>query len=189
MKKIALIMLLALTLASCTNTEKKDTKIDNKTTQTQTGSKEEASNKTVVSKWDTITVTYTGSTIDGVVFDASSKHPGQPLTFVAGAGQMIPGFDAGVIGMKLGEAKTLNIKAKDAYGESDVVELRDVDLKAIDEKGGLKKADIKVWDNAMPTTGGTLKIVKIENWKYYAQNPNPLAWKDLIFEVKIESIK
>ena len=64
MKKIALLMLLALTLASCTNTEKKETKTEGKTTQTeakQEVKKEEVSNKTVVSKGDTITVTYTGS--------------------------------------------------------------------------------------------------------------------------------
>jgi FKBP-type peptidyl-prolyl cis-trans isomerase 2 len=37
--------------------------------------------------------------------------------------------------MKLGETKTLNIPAKDAYGESDILELTDTDLKAIEEQG------------------------------------------------------
>ena len=187
MKKIAIIMLLALTLASCTT---KDNKKAETNTKTQTETKKEVeSNKTVVSPWDIITATYTGSLDDWTIFDASSKHPGQPLTFIAWAGQMIPGFDAGVIGMKLGEAKTLNISAKDAYWETNVLELKEADLKAIEEQGWLKVSDIKVWDNKMPKTGGILKIIKIENWKYFAKHPNPLAWKDLVFEVKIESIK
>ena len=187
MKKIAIIMLLALTLASCSNTDDKKVTETNKVQETV--AKQEVSNKTVVSKWDIVTVSYTGSTTDWKVFDASSKHPGKPLTFKAGWWQMIPGFDNGVIGMKLGEEKTINIKAKDAYGESDVIELKDGDFTAIETQGWLKKADIKVWENKMPKTGWMLVISKIEDGKYYAKNPNPLAWKDLIFEVKIESIK
>ena len=217
MKKIAIIMLLALTLVSCADSKEKtevkantgsmeeqteaktETKeMDSETKKDETEVKDEVSKteetstevkKEVVSKGDTITVAYTGSTTDWVVFDASSKHPGQPLTFVAGAGQMIPGFDAGVIGMKLGEEKTINIEAKDAYGASDVLELKEADLKAIEEQGWLKVSDIKVWDNTMPKTGGILKIVEIKDWKFFAKHPNKLAWKDLIFEVKIESIK
>lgn len=42
----------------------------------------------------------------------------EPLEFTVGAGQMIPGFDAGVVGMKLGEKKTISIAPKDAYGEA-----------------------------------------------------------------------
>ena len=182
MKKIAIIVLLALTLASCTDTDNKKVSTNNKT---ETKKQEQ---KTIVEKGDTIQVSYTGSTKDWVVFDSSTKHPGNPLIFVAGAGQMIPGFDQWVIWMKLGEEKTLNIKAKDAYGESDVVELKDADFKAIETQGWLKKSEIKVWDNKIPKTWGILKIVKIENWKYYAKNPNPLAGKDLIFQVKIEKI-
>jgi len=184
MKKIAIILMLALTLASCTNNEKTENKTEDKTTQVKNEVKKE-----IVNKGDTITVTYTGSTTDGVIFDASSKHPGQPLTFVAGAGQMIPGFDAGVIWMKLWETKTINIPAAQAYGETDVVELTDADLEAIETQWGLKKEDIKIWDNKMPLSWGILKIIKIENWKFYAKNPNELAGKDLIFEVRIEEIK
>ena len=218
-KKIAIIMLLALTLVSCADSqEKTETKantgsmeeqtevneaktetkeMDSETKKDEAEVKEEVSKteetttevKNVVSSGDTITVAYTGSTTDGVIFDASSKHPGQPLIFVAGAGQMIPGFDAWVIGMKLGEEKTIDIEAKDAYGASDVLELKEADLKAIEEQGWLKISDIKVWDNTMPKTGGILKIVEIKDWKFFAKHPNKLAWKDLIFEVKIESIK
>ncbi len=102
---------------------------------------------------------------------------------------MIPGFDAGVIWMKLGETRTINILAKDAYGESSVLELQEEDLKSIETEGGLKREDIKVWDNEIPLTWGTLKIIEIKDWKFFAQHPHPLAWKDLIFEVTIESIK
>ena len=201
MKKIAIILMLALTITSCADKEKIENKIDEKITKVEDTQKTEIKGvdteteikvevkKDIVSKGDTVTVTYTWSTTDGVIFDASSKHPGQPLSFTAGAGQMIPGFDAGVIGMKLWEAKTLNIPAEEAYGASNIIELDEVDLKSIETQWWLKKEDIKVWDNKMPLTWGILKIEKIENWKFFAKHPNALAWKDLIFEVKVESIK
>ena len=59
-------------------------------------------------------VHYVGKLEDGTVFDESSE--GNPLKFEVGSGQMIPGFDAGVRGMKVGEAKTLTLSPDDAYG-------------------------------------------------------------------------
>ncbi len=66
---------------------------------------------------DSVSVLYTGSLADGSVFDASSKHGNQPLSFTVGAGQMIKGFDAGVLGMEVGETKRIVIAPADAYGE------------------------------------------------------------------------
>ena len=65
---------------------------------------------------DTVSVHYTGTLENGTVFD-SSYDRGVPLEFVIGAGQMIPGFDEAVRGMKAGQVKTVNIPPADAYGE------------------------------------------------------------------------
>ncbi len=67
-----------------------------------------------VEKGDTVKVEYIGSFPDGEVFDKSEGRG--PLEFTAGAGQMIKGFDAAVIGMKVGEEKTVTIPPEDAYG-------------------------------------------------------------------------
>jgi peptidylprolyl isomerase len=63
---------------------------------------------------DTVSVMYIGSLDDGTVFDSSAT--GQPLKFVAGAGEMIPGFDMAVMGMTLNEKKTFTIPDSLAYG-------------------------------------------------------------------------
>lgn len=63
---------------------------------------------------DTVKVHYTGTLEDGSVFDTSVER--EPLQFTIGQGQMIPGFEQGVIGMKLGESKTITIPADQAYG-------------------------------------------------------------------------
>ena len=63
---------------------------------------------------------YMGYLLDGSVFDASKgMHPNghDPISFVTGAGQMIPGFDKMVSEMKLGETRRMVIPPQLAYGE------------------------------------------------------------------------
>ncbi len=61
---------------------------------------------------------YTGTFDDGTVFDSSVER-GEPLEFVCMAGQMIPGFDAAVNEMEVGETKKVHLPASEAYGERD----------------------------------------------------------------------
>ena len=60
-----------------------------------------------VKNGDVIRVHYTGKLLDGSQFDSSVGRA--PLEFTVGAGQMIAGFDAGVVGMQVGEKKTIQI--------------------------------------------------------------------------------
>jgi peptidylprolyl isomerase len=70
----------------------------------------------VAKKGDEIRVHYTGKLEDGRVFDSSLKR-GVPFDFPLGAGRVIPGWDEGVIGMKVGGKRTLTIPPDKAYGE------------------------------------------------------------------------
>ena len=70
-----------------------------------------------VKSGDVVKVHYTGKLTNGEQFDASTGR--EPLEFTVGAGQMIAGFDAALPGMKVGDKKTINIAAKDGYGETD----------------------------------------------------------------------
>ena len=69
----------------------------------------------VVKSGDTISVHYTGRLTDGTKFD-SSVDRGTPFTFTIGAGQVIKGWDEGLLGMKVGEKRTLTIPADKGYG-------------------------------------------------------------------------
>lgn len=66
---------------------------------------------------DKVRVHYTGRLTDGEQFDSSAGR--EPLEFTVGAGQMIKGFDAAIPGMAVGDKKTINIPAAEAYGERD----------------------------------------------------------------------
>ena len=66
---------------------------------------------------DTVSIHYTGSLEDKTVFDSSENR--EPLKFVLGDKNLIPGMNKGVRGMKVGESKTLTIPQEDAYGPRD----------------------------------------------------------------------
>ena len=68
---------------------------------------------------DTVSMNYTGRLEDGTIFDSNVDPKFQhvePFVFTLGAGQVIPGWDKGIVGMKVGEKKTLVIPPEDAYG-------------------------------------------------------------------------
>lgn len=67
---------------------------------------------------DTVTVDYTGKLQDGTVFDTSVGK--QPISFVLGSGQVIPGWDQGLVGMQVGGKRVLIIPPSLAYGSQGV---------------------------------------------------------------------
>jgi FKBP-type peptidyl-prolyl cis-trans isomerase 2 len=83
-----------------------------------------------VQRGDYVTVTYTGAYQNGTVFDTNNPKlradfPSLPaehfaaLPVLVGGGQVVPGFENAIVGMKKGETKTVTIKAKEAYGSYD----------------------------------------------------------------------
>jgi FKBP-type peptidyl-prolyl cis-trans isomerase len=68
---------------------------------------------------DTVSMNYTGRLENGTVFDSNVDpkfNHVQPFTFQLGSGQVIEGWDKGIVGMQVGEKKTLTIPSEDAYG-------------------------------------------------------------------------
>jgi|SRR5579885_1185479 len=65
---------------------------------------------------DSISVKYVGKLKDGTVFDSTQKEGGKPFTITLGAHQVIPGWDKGLVGMKVGGKRRLTIPPDMAYG-------------------------------------------------------------------------
>lgn len=74
---------------------------------------------TVAKNGDTLVMNYTGRLTDGTVFDSNVDPKFShvtPFEFKLGAGQVIKGWDEGLLGMKVGEKKTLTIPPEKGYG-------------------------------------------------------------------------
>ena len=140
---------------------------------------------TKVKNNDKVKVHYTGTLANGQVFDSSVDR--EPLEFTIGAGQMIPGFEKGVIDMELKEKKTINIPSAEAYGEA-----RE-ELKQEVSKEHLP-ADLKpeIGMNLMSQTpdGQQMQfmITEVKDKSIVVDGNHPLAGKDLIFEIELVGI-
>lgn len=134
-----------------------------------------------VKNGDNISVHYKGTLENGEKFD-SSYDRGQTLDFTAGAGQMIKGFDAAVIGMKKGEKKKITIPAKEAYGEKDTAKIIEVPSTQFADYNAIKVG-------IMINGGGAVGKV-IEKTTEFAKIDfnHQLAGQTLVFEIELVSI-
>ena len=129
---------------------------------------------------------YRGTLDDGSVFD-SSYDRGEPIEFVAGVKQMIPGFDAAILSMEPGDKKTVHIPAAEAYGEhrQDMVET--VPVESIPNAENLPIGEYIF----IPTQFGQsarCKVVKVENGEATFDFNHNLAGQDLTFEIELVEI-
>jgi FKBP-type peptidyl-prolyl cis-trans isomerase 2 len=107
---------------------------------------------------DSIEVHYTGTLEDGEKFD-SSRDRDETLPFTVGAGQMIGGFDAGVVGMKIGESKVMTLAPEDAYGVMDPSKTQTIPKKDL---ASFVAAGIKLEvGEKLPTQMGEFTIIEV----------------------------
>lgn len=138
-----------------------------------------------VKKGDTIQVHYHGTLTDGSIFDTSSGR--DPLEFEVGGGMVIEGFDNGVVGMAIGEKRTVEIPADQAYGpkNDDMVMEFPIDRFPAD-----LVPEIGMQLNMSNNQGEQFPVVIIDVADEYVilDANHPLAGKDLIFDLELVSI-
>ena len=134
---------------------------------------------------DTVKVHYTGKLTDGQIFDSSLER--EPLQFTLGQGMIIPGFENGVIGMAVGEKKTIDIPVAEAYGEvrnEMLFEVPKAELpQDIEPQVGMTLMSVSPEGQEFP-----LAIVEVKPETIVVDGNHPLAGKDLIFEVEVIEI-
>jgi len=132
---------------------------------------------------DTVSVEYKGTFTDGTVFDSSEGR--EPLEFIAGAGRMIKGFDAAVIGMELNQEKIVTLQPADAYGEVDQSKIVEIPKENIQNAGELTVG----MSLTSPSTGANGIIKEIKENTVIVDFNHPLAGKTLVFWIKIVGIE
>ena len=135
---------------------------------------------------DIVQVDYTGTLENGTVFDTSVGR--EPLNFTLGEGQMIPGFEQAVLGMKVGESKTFTIPADEAYGQ-----YRDDLVQVInrEELTNIPNPEVGQQLYGSQPGGGTITgtITNVTDTTVTVDFNPPLAGKNLTFEIKLVSIQ
>ena len=133
---------------------------------------------------DTVRVHYTGRLGNGTVFDSSAGR--DPLEFTIGQGSVIPGFEQAVIGMSLGELKTVQIPAEEAYGphREDLygVVARDKFPVNFELKIG-QQLNLQSDDQVIQVT-----VVDVSAANVTLDFNHPLAGKDLFFDIQLVEI-
>jgi len=135
---------------------------------------------------DTVKVKYVGRLAEnGDVFDSSAT--GEPLEFKLGQGEMIPGFEAGVMGMKVGDTKTITIPSDSAYGPRSEQLVTRVPKDQIPENVTLEVGRVLRFN---PPGGRPMqmRILEIDDTSIVVDANSPLAGKDLMFDLEMMEI-
>jgi FKBP-type peptidyl-prolyl cis-trans isomerase 2 len=134
---------------------------------------------------DTVKVHYRGTLADGTEFDSSRGQ--EPLEFTLGQGQLISGFEEAVVGMSLGENKTVTIAADEAYGERNEAMVQQVPRGAIPPEVELAEGMLL---QAQGPEGETLRftVADFNEEEVTVDGNHPLAGRDLTFELELVQI-
>lgn len=139
-----------------------------------------------VKKGDTVKVHYKGTLSDGTLFDSSEGR--EPLQFTVGENMVIHGFDRGVLDMKVGDKKNLNIPCLEAYGETNnelIIEVPKTEFPS--ELGelqeGMQLSMVDQMGNELP-----VEVIEIKEDIVILDGNHPLAGQDLTFDIELVEI-
>jgi peptidylprolyl isomerase len=138
-----------------------------------------------VKSGDKVKVHYHGKLTSGETFDSSEGR--QPLEFEVGSGMVIKGFDDGVTGMKVGEKKTLNIPAAEAYGEKSPDYIIEYPKAQFPADMQLELGMPLVMSNAAGQQF-QVKVSEIKDETIILDANHPLAGEALIFDIELVEI-
>ena len=136
---------------------------------------------------DTVRVHYTGRLTSGEVFDSSEGTDGKPLEFTIGSQQVIPGFEAGVVGLAPGESRTITIPVEQAYGPHNPEQVIEVPRDQVPAH-----IDLTVGNHLqMSQEDGqsfNVLITDLTDTTVTLDANHPLAGRELVFELKLVEI-
>ena len=133
---------------------------------------------------DNVTVNYTGKLEDGSIFYTSLTEGREPLSATLGQGQLIEGFENGLLEMSIGESKTIEIEPEQAYG------LYNPEFKTKVERS-LFPPNVQPGETLQgnsPNGPVIVKVWEVDEETVTIDANHPLAGQKLIFEVEVTNI-
>ena len=139
-----------------------------------------------VKKGSKIKIHYTGTLANGQVFDSSDGR--EPIEFEAGAGKVIKGFDAAVLGMKKDEEKEVTIKPEDGYGERNEELKQKVPKDKMNIPGEIKPG-MTLAVTAPDGQQFPVVVAGVEDENVIIDMNHPLAGQTLKFKIKVVDVQ
>lgn len=133
-----------------------------------------------------VEVHYTGKHESGEIFDSSLTR-NQTLNVNVGTGQVIPGFENALIGMTVGEKKTVTIEPKDGYGEKIQEAIQEMPLENLPE-GIEAGANLQGSGPQGQPIMAVVESVDTDNKTAMVDFNHPLAGKTIIFDIELVQI-
>ena len=133
-----------------------------------------------------VSVHYVGTFDDGTTFDSSWDRE-EPISFTVGAGQMIPGFDKAVEGMKIGETKNISLEPEDAYGEVNPNAIQEVKKEAFPSDFEPVEGQT-VYGQTQEGHNFQAKVVSLQEQSVVLDFNHPMAGKSLNFEIELVDV-
>ena len=135
---------------------------------------------------NTVKVHYTGKLSDGQVFDSSEGK--EPLEFTLGQGRLIPGFEKGLMDMKLNEKKTVTIAKEEAYGEVNQDLIQEVQKSELPAEI-IPEVGMGLVSKSSDGQEMNLQVIEVREASIVLDGNHPLAGKDLTFDLEVVEIK
>jgi len=133
----------------------------------------------------TVTVNYTGKLEDGSIFDSSLNEGRDPLTATLGQGQLIKGFEDGLIDMEVGDKKTVEIESDMAYGQHNEAMIQEVPKEQVPE--GVMVGNMLQANTQMGPIN--FRVMEVNEESVKLDGNHPLAGKKLIFDLEVLEVK
>ena len=146
----------------------------------------------MIEKGSKVKVHYTGKLDDNFVFDSSKAVEGnekfgadrEPLEFTVGEGMLIPGFENSVIGLNVGDKKTIELNPEDAYGD-----LRDDLINEVPKENLPEGVEVGQTLQAQTEQGPIMVVVReLTETTAKIDANHPLAGKKLFFELEVVEV-
>ena len=134
---------------------------------------------------NTVKVHYKGTLNDGTVFDSSYERA-EPLGFTLGSGDMIPGFNDAVVGMTVGQTKSVTLTPDQAYGQSDPTRIGEVEKSNFPDDFEFAKGTPVQSQTPQGPVFGT--IYEVKDSTVMIDFNHPMAGKDLNFEIELVDV-
>ncbi len=133
---------------------------------------------------DTVRVHYTGTLEDGTVFDTSIGR--EPLEFTIGSLEVLPGFEAAVIGLEVGQKKTFSVAPEDAYGVWRREKVFTIGRERLPE--GMDPKPGMILEGRTSAGAVSFLVLEVNDREITLDANHPLAGKELHFEIELVEI-